>query len=419
MVTFNQPGPVSDGPGPAGAPYPGAEAVAEVIERDREASQVAAQAKIEKAKHLARERGRADAEAESVRLRKVVVRKGADITMRRVRWLWAPGDDAQGRIPLGELTLMIGRGGIGKSTVLAEMTAWITTGKMRGEFWEQARDVLYVANEDSLEYTIVPRMIAAGADMNRVHFIGINMLDGRADKVVLPSDCDGLAEYAKEVGAVALMLDPLSSNIRARSNAGDEVRPVIEAVRRMAEGAGFAAIGLGHTRKAVSTNLMDAAMGSSELGNVCRSAMGVMADPDDEGTVILSQEKNNLGRTDIDSYRYRIQTATLWSGTEVIPTSKLEWLGRTPTKVSDMMADSIAAGATSKSGIDECMDFIRDYLMDPTRGGQALRGDIVKAASGEGHSRATVDRAAKRLGLKAMPSGQGAKRLWCLNFSDS
>ncbi|MFF5767037.1 AAA family ATPase [Streptomyces tanashiensis] len=65
-----------------------------------------------------------------------------------------PGDAGDGRIPLGELTLIVGHGGIGKSTLLAEFTAWITRGTMRGEFHEQpVGDVMYVANEDSLEDT--------------------------------------------------------------------------------------------------------------------------------------------------------------------------------------------------------------------------------------------------------------------------
>ncbi|MGW1120674.1 AAA family ATPase [Streptomyces tanashiensis] len=87
----------------------------------------------------------------------MVVRRASTIQPKRVRWLWAPGDAGDGRIPLGKLTLIVGRGGIGKSTLLAEFTAWITRGTMRGEFYEQPRDVMYVANEDSLEDTVTPR----------------------------------------------------------------------------------------------------------------------------------------------------------------------------------------------------------------------------------------------------------------------
>ncbi|MFE6853944.1 hypothetical protein ACFVDH_24505, partial [Streptomyces sp. NPDC057674] len=84
---------------------------------------------------------------------------------------------------------------MGKSTLLTEFTAWITQGDMKGEFFRQPRDVMYVANEDSLEYTLTPRLLAAGADVDRVHFIGISMLGRTAN--VLPKDCVGL-ELAAE-----------------------------------------------------------------------------------------------------------------------------------------------------------------------------------------------------------------------------
>lgn len=282
---------------------------------------------------------------------------------------------------------------------------------MKGEYLGEARDVMYVANEDSLEYTVTPRLLAAGADLERVHFIGINML-GRTDKVILPKDCAGIGKYARENNVAAIMLDPLSSNLQVKQGTGNEIRPIVEEIRKMAEAAGVACIGLAHTRKAVSTNLLDALLGSVELGNVCRSAMGVMRDDDaDDGSVILSQEKSNLGKVDIDSYRYKIESATV-TADEIISTSRIQWIGKTDLKVSDMLTDSVAGGITAKSAVADASDFIRDY-MTPL-GGQALKSDVVKAARSEGHSISAMDRAAKRLRLESRPSGQGAKRLWVL-----
>ncbi|MEU3396522.1 AAA family ATPase [Streptomyces filamentosus] len=198
---------------------------------------------MEKNKALARRKGLAEAEAEADGLREIAVRRASSITPKRVRWLWAPGDAGDGRIPLGELTLIVGRGGIGKSTLLAEFTAWITRGGMKGEFHGKPRDVMYVANEDSLEYTVTPRLLAAGADLDRVRFIGVSTL-GRTAKALLPKDCVGLAKYAQENGVAAMMLDPLSSDLDIKQGTGQEIRPVVETVRRVAETAGVACIGL-------------------------------------------------------------------------------------------------------------------------------------------------------------------------------
>ena len=46
--------------------------------------------------------------------------------MRAVRWLW------EDKIPLGEITLLAGREGLGKSTIAYTLAAWITQGTMKG-----------------------------------------------------------------------------------------------------------------------------------------------------------------------------------------------------------------------------------------------------------------------------------------------
>jgi archaellum biogenesis ATPase FlaH len=399
----------------SGQPYPGAEGkAADLIEKWEFQQAVVNDAKRHKRDILARQHAQALAEEEAGEFREIFAIRGDQVVPKRVRWLWAPGDDAKGRIPIGELTLIVGKGGIGKSILLCEFAAWLTRGEMRGEFYGTPKDVMYVVNEDALDYTVVPRLMAAGADMTRMHFIGVKM-NGREGRVVLPSDCDKLAEFAIRHNVAAIMLDPLSSNLKIKQGTGNEIRPVIEAVRKMAERAGVACIGLAHTRKAVSTSLLDALLGSVELGNVCRSAMGVMLDEDaDDGGVVLSQEKSNLGDVNVDSYRYRVVGKTLVTGDGIVlDPGCVEWLGRTPLKVSDMLHDSAAAGnLTTRTAVQECAEFIRDYLTP--NGGQALKGDVQKACRSEGYSPSTVDRAAKKLGLESRPSGQGAKRIWVI-----
>lgn len=337
--------------------------------------------------------------------RELHLRSAHTITPGRVRWLW------EGRIPVGEMTLLVGRGGVGKSTLIATLVAWITTGTMKGEHLGAPHDVLYVVNEDSLKYTVVPRLIAAGADLSRVHFAHIT--EGlESDRVSFPLDCERIKEAAVHYGAAAVVFDPLSSNLTAKKNDQDDMRRVMERLRRTVEASGAAGIGLAHTRKAMSTNLMDAIMGSSELGNVTRSVMGVMADPDEEGTIVLSQEKNNLGRLDVPSYRYRIRTCYLADGLEPIETGQIEWLGKTDQTVSGMLADGAASPFTTKHAVGEAEEFIRAYLT--AEGGEALRGEVILAGQKDGHSRPTLDRAARRLKIASRASGKGASKLWCL-----
>ncbi len=344
--------------------------------------------------------------------RRLKVVTAASIKPKRVRWLWAPGDEGYGRIPMGELTLVVGRGGVGKSTLLCEWAAWITRGVMRGEFYGVPRDVIYVVNEDSLEYTVVPRLIAAGADLSRVHFVGIHTEDMDGDgKVLLPLDNKRIGELARTKGAVALLLDPLASNLALdNTNNQKQVRTAVESIRVMCERYEFAAIGLAHTRKAASANLMDALMGSAELGNVCRSAMGVVIDPDEEDdrVVILSQEKSNLGRTDLDSFKYKISNYTTEYEGDIIGAGRLEWVGKTETKASDVLSDQM----NNITSVGECMKWLIEFLS--SEGGEAPRADVFAKGRKESYSESTLKRAAKKARLLSVRSGYPATAVWRL-----
>ncbi|MEU3396521.1 hypothetical protein [Streptomyces filamentosus] len=77
-----------------------------------------------------------------------------------------------------------------------------------------------------------------------------------------------------------------------------------------------------------------------------------------------------------------------------------------------MRDDAVAGGVAVKGTVVEAADFIRDYLTP--LGGQALRSEVVRAAKNEGYNDSTTKRAATKLKLGSVASGQGAKRMWVL-----
>lgn len=86
---------------------------------------------------------------------------------KQVDWLWYPF------IPYGKLTLLQGDPGEGKSTFIINIAAALTTGGMlpNGIKVSEPITVIYQCAEDSLQDTIKPRLVEAGADCNRVAFI--------------------------------------------------------------------------------------------------------------------------------------------------------------------------------------------------------------------------------------------------------
>ena len=82
------------------------------------------------------------------------------VSMHAIEWLWI------GWIPKGYITLVAGETGAGKSTVIADIAARVTTGApWPGEYdcpnaWRSPERVLWLGSEDSIEEMTVPRLPA-------------------------------------------------------------------------------------------------------------------------------------------------------------------------------------------------------------------------------------------------------------------
>src|SRR5581483_1190533 len=127
-------------------------------------------------------------------IRELVFQKASGIKPRPVRWAWdtaaphAPPHLREGRFPIGSLVIAAGRAGVGKSQFAAWMTARITTGTLPGQFWGLPRCAVYAATEDSWAMTIVPRLIAAGADLDKVYRVAVTDDNDIHARLTLPAD---------------------------------------------------------------------------------------------------------------------------------------------------------------------------------------------------------------------------------------
>ena len=118
-------------------------------------------------------------------------------------WAWQPNGD--GRIPAGSLCVTAGREGTGKSSFGIWMAAQMTRGTLPGSFYGEPRRVFYVAVEDSWKYTLVPRLIAAGADLNLIgRFDVVAGLDDEELVLSLPYDNALLEDAIREHSVQAL-----------------------------------------------------------------------------------------------------------------------------------------------------------------------------------------------------------------------
>src|SRR6516165_2849065 len=131
--------------------------------------------------------------------RQLKITRGSDLSLRAVEWL------ERNQIPVGALTLLAGMGGKGKSTMAAGYAARATRGKFDGKYAGQPVDVLWVGNEDGREEVVGPRLVMAGADMQRIAFVELDS-ESLAEDVNVVSDIDALRDAIRSVDAKVVVL---------------------------------------------------------------------------------------------------------------------------------------------------------------------------------------------------------------------
>jgi hypothetical protein len=225
--------------------------------------------------------------------RRLVTKRASQVAMKRARWLWRPG--VEGRIPLGELSLAAGRGNVGKSPFALWLCALATRGVLPGDLLGERLNVAVYASEDSLEATVVPRLKAADADMDKVHLILGTEIETEERAVAWWSDLDLIEQFVVEHDIQILVIDPLHDVYRSEVNTHrtDDVRRGLRPLAAMAHRTGCTVLGLAHFNKGRSDDVAALLSGAHGLRDVVRAVVVFVEGAD--GQKVLGQEKNNLG----------------------------------------------------------------------------------------------------------------------------
>ena len=340
------------------------------------------------------------ADDETVPGRRVRLTPAAQITLRPTYWMW---DD---RIPHGALVLGPGREGIGKSLFCAWLAAQITLGLLPGVHHGSPRSVIYAATEDSWERTIAGRLLVAGADLDRVYRVDVEHV-GVAVSLSLPRDCDALAQAISAHDVALLVLDPLISAVDSRINVNqEELRTALEPLAALADQTGAAIFGLAHFNKAAGTDVLSRITGSRAFAAVARAAIAFARDPHaPDGSCVLSQVKNNLGRLDLPSLRYIVESVTVQTSEGPGQWGRLRFTGETTSHVEAILNDADNGDGDDR---DELDDWLLTYLTE--HGGAAPANDVFRHGQALGFSRDQLKRAKKRLAITSAKASGWAWR---------
>jgi hypothetical protein len=321
------------------------------------------------------------------------------ITPTSTMWLW------DGRIPVGQIAILAGREGIGKSTLAYELVSAISRGRLEGEFNGTPRVCLVSATEDSRDSVIVPRLMAAGADLSKIAFIQLRSTRERdlLFEIDLPENVDVLYPLLREHQPALLLLDPLMSRISGKldTHKDSEVRRALEPLSALADAMGTAVLGIMHLNKSNARDPLNALMGSRAFSAVSRSVLVVVPDPDDESgesRLVLNPKNNNEREALAPRFQIVEQgTGALDHHGREIVKGRVEWTGHTDKAWREIIdaLNAVQKGSGDEPEWKKATEWLRDLLEEQECPTEASA--VSRAAQAAGFGEKALRRAAKEL----------------------
>ena len=294
----------------------------------------------------------------------------SDVELTPVDWLWKP------YLPFGKLSVLQGNPGEGKTYFAMHLAAACTNGKLMPNMERlEPFNVIYQTAEDGLGDTVKPRLIEAGADLDRVLVIDdsdvqLTLSDERIEKAII------------ENNARLVIIDPIQAYLGADvdMNRANEVRPIFMRLGQVAQRTGCAILLIGHLNKAAGMQSLQRGLGSIDIAAAVRSVMFIGKLKHDPTMRILTHEKSSLAPPGV-SLAFSL-------GDE----GGFRWVGE-----YDITADEMLSGIEPQreTKTQQAKDLICTLLAG---GKQVLSEDIDKAALERGIPGRTVRDAKRELG---------------------
>jgi hypothetical protein len=213
-----------------------------------------------------------------------------------VRWL------VPDYIPLGKLVLVAGDGGHGKSVVTLDLATGQSLGRpCLGLDYEPppAADVLLVNCEDDVADTVVPRLLAAGADLRHVFQVGgVEGKDGKPAPFSLAHYQQVEEELRRRPGVRLVVIDPAGAYVGATGvddHKDSELRSLLGPLAELAARARVTVVLVKHLTKGTTPKAVYRVSGSAGYINSLRAGFVVAPDGDDEHKKLFLPIKFNLG----------------------------------------------------------------------------------------------------------------------------
>jgi len=347
----------------------------------------------------------ADIEAQPRPMRdSVVLTCGSDLTPEPYRWLW------QYWLAMGKLHILAGAPGQGKTTIALAMAATITIG---GRWPDGSRcapgNVLIWSGEDDPADTLVPRLMAAGADRARCYFIEGARRGGEVVPFDPARDLGQLLEAIEKIGGISLLvIDPVVSAVTGDSHKNTEVRRALQPLVDLAAKCDCAVLGITHFAKGgQGTDPAQRVVGSVAFTAVARVVMvaaKVKGDEEGRDARILARSKSNVGPDD-GGFQYHLEQSEPLPG---IHASHIAWGKAVEGTARELLTDPDDGPQDDAS---DAVELLRAEL-DTVRWTSC--DEAAKPLKAAGFSKKQIWAASKKVGVMRKKDGMKGGWMWRL-----
>ena len=321
-----------------------------------------------------------------------VLRNLASVKPSEISWL------SPLRLARGELTLLAGDPGVGKTWIALDITARLTRGKAfpgGAAAPVHPLNVILMADENR-EATSIARLRMLGGDVTRVNCC-TEMTTARGLTDLRLTDIDVLEQAITSRNAELLVIDPVNSYIAGADSYNDvEMRGVLNPLVKLARRASIAILTLMHLSKNVRRQPLHRILGSVAYIGVARIVLLAMKDPKRRHAGLLFSPKNNLAE-EAEPLTYILGKRLTWGA------APADFDGELLLSASPVGTDALDHSAN---------EFLGALLNDP-RETWPLKAEVtVEKARKVGISPSSLQRARSVFGITTRKKGFGPRAEW-------
>jgi putative DNA primase/helicase len=332
--------------------------------------------------------------------------RASQVRMRAVQWLW------QDRFALGKLGILAGLPDEGKSMLLNYIAARIT-GADRYSWPENEGvaprgKVVLLTGEDDPEDTIIPRLKAAGADLDSVEIV--NMVRDRdkagRDRERMFSLADDLVLLRRKVEELdnvrAILIDPVTAYLGKAGTVDafrdNDVRAVLTPLVYLARELRIAVIVVMHfNKKADVTNALLRISNSLAFAGVARHVFSITDDPDNDRKLMARAKNNIAAKGDNQTLAFRFETHEVGNDPDTGAVIRAPAAVFQKGYVDISATEALSAANENKS--PGAKNAAKRLLQDLLRAGPVPKAEVEEAAEAEVISERTLRRAKEDLGV--------------------